>query len=184
MEVSNKWCLCGGLSYMYTAVFLCLGLDRPGKDFLKYQWLCFWIKVSKQSLFSSENRVTDLQTNGQKGDAGAFEIMRAYEFSLDKLGTESRAGILWQEFLGFLSNIRVNTSCFTMLFTPVPGQEQSARSARLRTHYQKALQARLNHTAGPLNIHKKMKQEKCVWNRQSQIVDRSSDHVWQHYMAL
>jgi cleavage stimulation factor subunit 3 len=42
------------------------------------------------------------QVNGAKGPDGLTEVRKAYEFTLDKLGTDINAGLVWQDYIAFL----------------------------------------------------------------------------------
>eukprot|EP00892_Ulva_mutabilis_P003821 jgi/Ulvmu1/1810/UM119_0028.1 len=79
-------------------------------------------------------------SNASKGDSGQAEIMKAYDYVLDRLGQDSAAGGLWQEYINFLAVVPPSSSTFRMLFEPEVGKEASKRALRLRDLYQKALQ--------------------------------------------
>lgn len=94
-------------------------------------------------LCESQNRVEQqlcLQSNANKGDQGQAEVMKAYDYVLDRLGQDSAAGGLWQEYINFLAAVPPSSSTFRMLFEPEVGKEASKRALRLRDLYQKALQ--------------------------------------------
>ena len=42
------------------------------------------------------------QINEQRGPDGMDEVRKAYEFTLDKIGSDIGAGPLWQEYIAFL----------------------------------------------------------------------------------
>jgi hypothetical protein len=93
--------------------------------------------------FGRFNVNTALQSNTSKGDAGHLEVMRAYEYVLDRLGQDSSAGAIWLEFINFLANFAPSSSSFRLLFQPEPGKEASKRALRLRDLYQRAIQVRV-----------------------------------------
>ena len=117
----------------------CMNVDL-WRSYLRYINIVRGRRAQRCTLHIARSSQLRVQTNEQRGDEGALEVLRAYEFSLERIGWASAAGSLWVEFLAFLAAVRVGSTRFTLLFQSTAGQEQSARAARLRTHYQRALQ--------------------------------------------
>lgn len=65
--------------------------------------------------------------------------MKAYDYVLDRLGQDSAAGLLWLEYIKFMSDFSPSSSAFRRLFEPEPGKEASKRALKLRDLYQKAM---------------------------------------------
>jgi hypothetical protein len=86
---------------------------------------------------------TKLQSNANKpNDEGHVEVMKAYDYVLDRLGQDSAAGMLWLEYIKFMSDFAPGSSAFRRLFEPEPGKEASKRALRLRDLYQRAMVVR------------------------------------------
>lgn len=73
-----------------------------------------------------------------------MEVMKAYDYVLDRLGHDSAAGVLWQEYITFMSDFAPSSSAFRRLFEPEIGKEASKRALRLRELYQKAMLVRFH----------------------------------------
>lgn len=82
------------------------------------------------------------QSNAAKGDDGQVEVMRAFEFVLERLGHDAAAAELWADFIAFMSAAKPGSEAFRKLFEPEPGKEASKRALRLRELYLRALQVR------------------------------------------
>lgn len=81
-----------------------------------------------------------LQSNRDKpNDDGHIEVMKAYDYVLERLGQDSAAGPLWLEYIKFMADFSPSSSAFRRLFEPEPGKEASKRALRLRDLYQKAM---------------------------------------------
>ncbi len=57
-------------------------------------------------------------------------MKNAYEFTLEHIGNDMHAGLLWQEYIGFLQNCRPGTATYTALY--VAGMDESQRTTTLR----------------------------------------------------
>jgi len=72
--------------------------------------------------------------NEPKGVAGLTEMRKSYEYTLEKVGPDSGAGGLWQEFISFLQNPRTGSPAYQALFaSQMPGQEEAQRVLWLRS---------------------------------------------------
>ena len=84
-----------------------------------------------------------LHSNRDKpNDDGHIEVMKAYDYVLERLGQDSAAGPLWLEYIKFMADFSPSSSAFRRLFEPEPGKEASKRALRLRDLYQKAMLVR------------------------------------------
>lgn len=91
-------------------------------------------------MHTRSNVTAQLQSNANKpNDEGHVEVMKAYDYVLDRLGQDSAAGLLWLEYIKFMSSFSPSSSAFRCLFEPEPGKEASKRALRLRDLYQKAM---------------------------------------------
>ncbi len=78
---------------------------------------CGHMKLHRSSWGGSQNIVAHLcmalvQINEPRGADGIEEVRKAYEFTLEKIGSDTAAGPLWQEYIAFLQ--------VTFLNSPVP----------------------------------------------------------------
>ncbi|KAK9838494.1 hypothetical protein WJX81_002771 [Elliptochloris bilobata] len=80
------------------------------------------------------------QVNGARGGEGVVEVRWAYEYTLDRVGTDIGASPLWQEFIAYLQAPRPGTPAYQALFGGGPaGQEDAQRTMLLRRAFQRAL---------------------------------------------
>ncbi|CAL8466443.1 g5979 [Coccomyxa elongata] len=80
------------------------------------------------------------QINEARGPEGMEEVRKAYEFTLEKIGSDIGAGPLWQEYIAFLQGPPPGSPAFLALFSGgVAGQEETQRLTLVRRAFQKAL---------------------------------------------
>ncbi len=64
-----------------------------------HEWhICTPIEATNVNLIAG----VCLQINQQKGADGLPEIRKAFEFTVEKMGTDIASGPLWQEYIAFL----------------------------------------------------------------------------------
>ena len=75
-----------------------------------------------------------LQSNKGRGNEGMAEMRQAYEFTLDHIGQDFRAGDLWREYIAFVAGPGPGTPAYQALWGDAarPGQESSERLRVLR----------------------------------------------------
>ena len=75
-----------------------------------------------------------LQSNKGRGNEGMAEMRQAYEFTLDHIGQDFRAGDLWREYIAFVAGPGPGTPAYQALWGDAarPGQEASERLRVLR----------------------------------------------------
>lgn len=85
------------------------------------------------------------KVNEKKGPEGLFEVKKAYEFTVDCLGHDINAGLLWQEYVNLLQAPKPGTPAFAALFGQgmmagqMSGQEEAHRATVLRRAYHRAI---------------------------------------------
>lgn len=71
--------------------------------------------------------------NETKGVDGLTELRKSYEYTLDRIGVDTAAGPVWQEYITFLQSPRVGTPPYHALFGGThAGQEETQRTLLLR----------------------------------------------------
>lgn len=71
--------------------------------------------------------------NETKGVESLSELRKSYEYTLERIGVDTAAGSLWQEYITFLQSPRPGTPPFQALFGGThAGQEATQRTALLR----------------------------------------------------
>lgn len=70
------------------------------------------------------------QNNEGREAEGPGEVKNAYEFTLEHIGNDMHAGLLWQEYIGFLQNCRPGSATYTALYGA--GMDESQRTTTLR----------------------------------------------------
>ncbi|KAK9824661.1 hypothetical protein WJX72_012141 [[Myrmecia] bisecta] len=81
------------------------------------------------------------KTNSTKGADGMIEMRKAFEYTLDKVGSDLHSQPLWLDFINFLQAPKAGTPGYITLFA-VPnavGQEEAQRTSMVRRAYQRAL---------------------------------------------
>lgn len=72
--------------------------------------------------------------NETKGVEGLPELRKAYEYTLQRIGVDTAAGAIWQEYITFLQSPRSGTPAFQALFGGThAGQEETQRTLLLRS---------------------------------------------------
>jgi hypothetical protein len=72
------------------------------------------------------------QNNEGREGEGAVEVKNAYEFTLEHIGHDLHAGLLWQEYIGFLQGCKPGSAAYTALYGAAAGADESQRTTTLR----------------------------------------------------
>ena len=115
----------------------------------------------------SLSKLTNLQVNQAKGEAGMLETRKAYEYALDRIGLDLHSAGLWHEYINYMQLPHPNTPAYRALWASgaAPGQEDSQRIMTLRSNIY-CIRLDVNH--------QKVLQRKANRNR----TDKPSDNVW------
>lgn len=71
--------------------------------------------------------------NAPKGVEGFPEIRKAFEYALERVGTDATSGPLWMDYFQFLQRPRAGDPAFVAMFgASLPGQEENNRAMALR----------------------------------------------------
>mmetsp|Transcript_19714 Transcript_19714/g.54740 ORF Transcript_19714/g.54740 Transcript_19714/m.54740 type:complete len:821 (-) Transcript_19714:318-2780(-) len=77
--------------------------------------------------------------DGRGGGGDAVQIQKAFEYTLEQIGCDISAGVIWQEYIAFLKSPKPGSAAYVALFGGTSGQEESSRTVALRRAYQRAL---------------------------------------------
>eukprot|EP00191_Tetraselmis_sp_GSL018_P003858 CAMPEP_0177599148 /NCGR_PEP_ID=MMETSP0419_2-20121207/12809_1 /TAXON_ID=582737 /ORGANISM="Tetraselmis sp., Strain GSL018" /LENGTH=595 /DNA_ID=CAMNT_0019091803 /DNA_START=119 /DNA_END=1903 /DNA_ORIENTATION=- len=77
--------------------------------------------------------------DGRGGSGDAVQVQKAYEYTLDQVGCDVAAGVVWQEYINFLKSPKPGSPSYAVLFGGAAGKEESKRTVMLRRAYQRAL---------------------------------------------
>eukprot|EP00873_Tetraselmis_striata_P025377 jgi/Tetstr1/445641/TSEL_003446.t1 len=78
--------------------------------------------------------------DGRGGSGDAVQVQKAFEYTLNQIGNDLAAGVIWQDYISFLKAPKVGSPAYAALFGGgVAGQEESRRTVELRRAYQRAI---------------------------------------------